>query len=92
MDEQKHYLLSKTIDINSGNKTGQKIVGRYYTFTQDQLKIGRKLWFKDVDHPLGVHDEGEIVAIRNEVIRKRDYTVISTKIRDYYLTEYQRRN
>lgn len=90
MSESTTYRLSKAIDRNTGTKVSMKIVGQYYQFKEDDLKVGSNLNFRDVNEAFGYKYEGVIVAVKNRVVRKRDYVVVSTKIRDYYLLKYVR--
>ncbi|MBE7114707.1 hypothetical protein FT641_19735 [Bacillus paranthracis] len=90
MSESTTYRLSKAVDRNTGTKVSMKIVGQYYQFTDDELKVGSNLNFRDVNETFGYKCEGEIVAVENQVIRNRDYVIVSTKIRDYYLLKYVR--
>ncbi|WP_460271887.1 hypothetical protein [Bacillus sp. NEAU-Y102] len=90
MSESTTYRLSKAVDRNTGTKVSMKIVGQYYQFKEEDLKVGSNLNFRDVNEAFGYKYEGEIVAVGNQVIRKRDYVVVSTKIRDYYLLKYVR--
>ncbi|MEX3625145.1 hypothetical protein [Viridibacillus arvi] len=90
MSDHIHCRLSKIVDQNSGERVAIKaIVGRNHVFYKDSLKIGSHLNFRDIDSALGLRYEGEIFAIREEVIRKRDYIIVSTKIRDYYLMKHK---
>lgn len=92
LGEPKHFRLSKMVDINSGEKVDHHtLTGRYFTFPENWFKAGRTLEFRDVDATFGSHVEGKIESVRTEIIRKREYIIVSTKIRDYYLTEYQRK-
>lgn len=92
-EESKAYLLSSIIDLKSGEKIEMKsIVKKNHFFKDSELQIGSHLDFKDVDHPFGYHHEGVIEAVRTEVIRKREYIVLTTdKKRDYYITLKQKR-
>lgn len=91
-EESKAYLLSYIVDRNDGKRVEKKsIVKKNHFFKDSELQIGKHLDFKDVDAPFGYHHEGVIEAVRTEVIRKREYIVLTTKIRDYYLTLKQSR-
>jgi hypothetical protein len=90
-DKPKTYRLSFINDRNSGQHVNIKsIVQKFHRFKDIDFTVGRSLLFRDIDEPLGYRDEGEIKSVRTETIRKREYIVVSTKIRDFYLTEHQR--
>ncbi|MEH7209536.1 hypothetical protein V7094_25545 [Priestia megaterium] len=90
-EESKTYRLSYITDRTDGKKVNIKsIVGQYHHFRNSDFEIGNKLNFRDIDEPFGVRYEGDIESVRTETIRKREYIVITTKLREYYLTEYQR--
>lgn len=90
MSERITYRLSKAVDKNTNAKVDMKIVGRYYQFNENDFKIGENLSFRDIDEPFGYKYEGEIVSVEKREIRKREYIIVSTKIRDYYLLKYER--
>ena len=92
-EESKAYLLSSIVDLNSGEKVENKrIVKKNHFFKDSELQIGSYLNFRDVDHPFGHHNEGVIEAVRTEVVRKREYIVLTTnKNREYYITLKQRK-
>ncbi|HHB2481365.1 TPA: hypothetical protein ACORDH_002816 [Bacillus cereus] len=90
--DYKFYRLSKIIDKNTGAKVDSNMIGKYYEFHKDSLEVGLKLAFRDVNATFGFHLKGEIESIEKREIRKREYTIVSTKIQDFYLLEYQRRD
>lgn len=91
MNNINYYRLSKIVEISTGESIHNKaIVGKYHTIYENDLREGKELKFRDIDHPLGSQQHGIIKSIRENVIRKRPYIIVETDSREYYLTPHQR--
>lgn len=86
-----YYRLSKIVELSTGEPIqNTAIVGKYHTIYENDLKEGRELKFRDIDHPLGSQQHGFIKSVRETVIRKRPCVIVTTDSREYYLTPHQK--
>ncbi|WP_080845611.1 hypothetical protein [Cytobacillus gottheilii] len=91
--EENAYIQLKLSKITDGI-TGEVIniknmTGRWFSFQNKDLKLGKSLIFKIVDETFGYCKVGTILSIESKVIRKRDYIFVTTEDRVYQLLKRQ---